>query len=275
MASSTFDDKAVLVTGAAGGIGRATALLFASRGARLFLCDVNAAGLEETASLARRHGKPVRVDSVDVSSRDAVRAHAELVHREVDAIDVLVNNAGVGVNGTFLDTSLEDWDFIVGTNLWGVIYGCHFFVPPMVRRGNWRPRREHRVGSGLCGPGGHARLCDDQIRSRRLFRGAAVRASGTPDRCLRRVSRHGEHRHYHRHALPRRARPARQGKDGRSLSQTELRTEKVAEAIVGAVERNRAFVPVGPEAWLLYAIKRASPNLAAKLMQVGRDRVGR
>src|SRR5687767_3645691 len=153
MAFSNFEDKAVLVTGAAGGIGRATALTFASLGARLFLCDVNQQALEETADLVRGHGKPVRADKVDVSSRDAMRAYAELVHQEVEAIQILVNNAGVGVNGTFLDTTLEDWDFIVGTNLWGVIHGCHFFVPPMVRRNRGGHVVNIASAAGFAAPG--------------------------------------------------------------------------------------------------------------------------
>src|SRR5439155_1020798 len=56
-------------------------------------------------------------------------------HAEHEAVDVLVNNAGVGLGGGFLDTSLEDWRWILSINLWGVIHGCHFFLPPMVRRG--------------------------------------------------------------------------------------------------------------------------------------------
>ena len=275
MASSTFDDKAVLVTGAAGGIGRATALHFASRGARLFLCDVNAAGLEETASLARRHGKPVRVDSVDVSSRDAVRAHAELLHREVDAIDVLVNNAGVGVNGTFLDTSLEDWDFIVGTNLWGVIYGCHFFVPPMVRRGTGGHVVNIASAAGFAAPGdmpayattkfgvvGFSEALRCELQEHRI--GVSAVCPGMVNTGITSATRYRGER-------------ALRDKDkmAEAFRKRNYAPEKVAEAIVAAVERNRAFVPVGPEAWLLYAIKRASPSLAAKLMQVGRDRVGR
>src|SRR6185295_669159 len=71
---------------------------------------------------------------VDVANRDEMRAFAAEVHRERDAVDILMNNAGVGLGGGFLDTSLEDWDWIVGINFWGVVHGCHFFVPPMVAR---------------------------------------------------------------------------------------------------------------------------------------------
>jgi NAD(P)-dependent dehydrogenase (short-subunit alcohol dehydrogenase family) len=73
---------------------------------------------------------------VDVSKRDAMRAFASDVHERVRAVDVLVNNAGVGLAGGILDTSLDDWEWIVSINLWGVIHGCHFFVPKMVERGS-------------------------------------------------------------------------------------------------------------------------------------------
>jgi NAD(P)-dependent dehydrogenase (short-subunit alcohol dehydrogenase family) len=275
MSSSSFDGKAVLVTGAAGGIGRAAALLFASRGARLFLCDVNAVGLEETATLAQSHGKPVRGDVVDVSNRDAMRAYAELVHGEVEALDVVVNNAGVGVNGAFLDTSLEDWDFIIGVNLWGVIYGCHFFVPPMVRRKAGGHVVNIASAAGFAAPGDMPAYAatkfsvvgfSEALRSELSEHGIGVSAicPGMVNTGITTATRYRGER-------------ALRDKDKmvEAFRKRNYAPEKVAEAIAAAVARNKSFVPVGPEAWFLYALKRASPNLAAKLMQAGRDRVGR
>ena len=64
-----------------------------------------------------------------------MRDFAEAVHREAGPVDLLVNNAGVGLAAGFLDTELEDWDWIVAINVMGVVHGCHFFVPRMVERG--------------------------------------------------------------------------------------------------------------------------------------------
>ena len=107
--------KTALIAGAGSGIGRATALACAKRGARLALCDRGASGLAETERLVRALGGERRVlaQRVDVANAEQMRAFAEAVHREAPAVDLLVNNAGVGLGGGFLDTSLEDWRWIV------------------------------------------------------------------------------------------------------------------------------------------------------------------
>jgi len=127
--------KTVLVTGAASGIGKETALAFARRGANLAICDLNEAGLGETAQQVRSLGREVVAQRVDVASRASMQEFAATVHARVPAVDILMNNAGVGLGAGFLDTSLDDWEWIVGINLKGVIHGCHCFIPPMVARG--------------------------------------------------------------------------------------------------------------------------------------------
>ena len=96
--------KRVLVTGAASGIGRETALEFARRGADLFLCDIDEAGLADTEKAIREMGREVFAIPVDVAQAEAMRAFADAVHERGGALDILVNNAGVGIGGGFLDT---------------------------------------------------------------------------------------------------------------------------------------------------------------------------
>jgi len=125
--------KTVVVTGAGSGIGRATAEAFAKDGARLAICDVRA---DRVAEVAAALGDRVLVaKQVDVSDRAQMAAFADDVHGHVDAADVVVNNAGVGLGGSFVDTTLDNWDWVLGINLKGVVHGCHFFVPKMIERG--------------------------------------------------------------------------------------------------------------------------------------------
>ncbi|HEY1556273.1 MAG TPA: SDR family NAD(P)-dependent oxidoreductase [Kofleriaceae bacterium] len=122
-------DQIVVVTGAGSGIGHATALLAASRGARVAACDVDEARLATLASELGDRAHVIR--RVDVSDRAQVAAFADAI----DAVDVLVNNAGVGLGGAFVETSLDDWDWVLGVNLRGVVHGCHYFAPKMIARG--------------------------------------------------------------------------------------------------------------------------------------------
>jgi NAD(P)-dependent dehydrogenase (short-subunit alcohol dehydrogenase family) len=132
MRNTDYCDQNVVITGAASGIGRATAAAFASRGARLFLCDVDRAGLD---SLRDELGDKVDLaEVVDVGDRAQMKAFADAVHGRVPAADVVVNNAGVGQSGGILETPLEHWDRTLRVNLMGVVHGSHFFAPPMVAR---------------------------------------------------------------------------------------------------------------------------------------------
>ncbi len=115
-------NKTVVVTGVATGIGRATALAVAQRGAQVMVCDKNAKGLEDTREAIEALGVDVWAQEVDVGSREQMGAFAEEVHRRVDAVDLLINNAGVALGARFLDTTLDDWEWITRINLFGLIH---------------------------------------------------------------------------------------------------------------------------------------------------------
>ena len=135
MDMKNLNGKTALVTGAASGIGRETALAFARRGADIVICDIDEAGMKATADAIRTLGCEVYTHRVDVANAGEMEAFADAVHARVPAVDILMNNAGVAIAGTFLATSLEDWDWILGINTRGVVHGCHFFIPAMVKRG--------------------------------------------------------------------------------------------------------------------------------------------
>lgn len=129
-----------LVTGAASGIGRAMALALADRGLRLFLVDLNQAGLDETTRLAQARGAAVEPSVLDVTDIDAVTALAESWTAAHGPMDVVLNVAGVGLFGVIEDMTHADWQRVLGVNLWGTIHVIERFVPPMIRA-----RRGHLV----------------------------------------------------------------------------------------------------------------------------------
>jgi NAD(P)-dependent dehydrogenase (short-subunit alcohol dehydrogenase family) len=124
----------VLVTGAASGIGRELALAFARAGAVVLLADIDEAGLAETSEMIEGAGAEHRSYIVDVSDRDRVEDTAAQVREEFGGLDVLVNNAGVFVWADFADTTLEDWEWLIGVNLWGPILTINAFLPGMIER---------------------------------------------------------------------------------------------------------------------------------------------
>lgn len=126
-----LSDKVAVVTGAASGIGRCLALGLRDKGCRLALVDIDARGLELVR--AELEGAQVTTHVADVSNRDRMRALADEVAAAHGAVHVLINNAGVSYEGAFNATPLEDWDHVVGVNLWGVIHGCHFFMPHLAK----------------------------------------------------------------------------------------------------------------------------------------------
>ncbi len=128
---SCFKNKVVVITGAGSGIGRCLAQQCAAKGAQLALSDVNAKGLKETlASLP--DGTKAKSYILDTSNVDQVFDHAEEVKRDFGGAHFLFNNAGVMLNGTFDHQSIEELEWQVNINMWGVIYGCKAFLPIML-----------------------------------------------------------------------------------------------------------------------------------------------
>ncbi|HXQ22622.1 MAG TPA: SDR family NAD(P)-dependent oxidoreductase [Candidatus Acidoferrales bacterium] len=268
--------KTVLVTGAGSGIGKESALAFARRGANLVVCDVNEAGLAETERQIRALGRDAMARRVDVANRDAMRDFADSVHQQVDALDILMNNAGVGLGGGFLDTGLDDWDWIVGINLMGVIHGCHFFIPKMVARrrgghvvnvasaaafaataalsaysttkfgvfGLSEALRDELAPHGI----GVTAVCPGIINTP-ITAAARLRGPNATDAARRRMIEIYQRRNYG--------------------------PERVAGNILKAVQRNRAVAPVSPEAWFIYYLKRFLPGVVFRINRMMAERMQR
>jgi NAD(P)-dependent dehydrogenase (short-subunit alcohol dehydrogenase family) len=132
----SFEGRAVVVTGAGSGIGRAIALTFAEAGARIVAADLDRVSAEQTAADAREHGVASLAVPTDVADLSAVGRLADAAYAAFGTVDILVNNAGVSMRPfrASWDTSYEDFRWLIAVNLWGVIHGHHAFVPRMLRQ---------------------------------------------------------------------------------------------------------------------------------------------
>lgn len=263
----SLSGKAALVTGAASGIGRESALAFGRRGADLVICDVDEPGLKETEAMLRSLGRDVLARRVDVADAEAMRGFAEETSAQVGALDILMNNAGVGLGASFLETSLEDWDRILRINVLGVVHGCHYFVPPMVERGagghvvNVSSAAGYLPAEALSAyvTTKYAVLgLTESLRSELRRRGIGVTAicPGIVDTPITR-------------STPLRGRYAEEGQREEMVEAYRKRgygPERVAENVLKAIQRNRGIAPVTPEAWIAWYAKRLSPALVSRLM---------
>ncbi len=124
-----------VITGAGSGLGRALSLALAKRNCRVGIADLNLDRARETLSLVELRGGRGMVAEVDVADPESVKCLAERFYGEWGRVDLLINNAGVVAAGHVGDIPLEDWRWQFDVNFWGVLYGCHFFIPSMKRQG--------------------------------------------------------------------------------------------------------------------------------------------
>ncbi|MEU4598463.1 SDR family oxidoreductase [Nocardia sp. NPDC023988] len=269
-----FDDHLVVVTGAGSGIGRETALAFARLGAEVVLSDIDELAAKRTAELVAAEGGVAHAYPLDVSDEDAVRAHADTVIAAHGVPDVLVNNAGVGQAGGFLDTPTEEFDRVLRINLGGVVNGCRAFGSAMAERGlggyivnlssmaAYSPQRDmsayatSKSAVFMFSDCLRAELADHGISVSTVCPGivhtnivATTRISG--------VSADVE--------------AATQRKFDKLYERRGYTPDKVADQIVRAVRERRDIVPVTPESWLQYRVNRIAPGavrFAARRMKL-------
>ena len=128
--------KTAIVTGAASGIGLGIATALTRAGARVALADIQKAGAEEAAHRLAAAGAQVLAVRVDVTKDDSVAAAARAVEAAWGRLHIACNDAGVPMHGTRLaDVALDDWRFVIGVNVWGVIHGIRHFLPAIQRHG--------------------------------------------------------------------------------------------------------------------------------------------
>ena len=266
-----FEHKLVVITGAGSGIGRATALAFADEGADVVITDIKSSAAADTAKLLRDKGVTAGEYTVDSSDGEAVARFAEQVRAEYGVPDIVVNNAGIGITGPFLQMSEEDWERVVNVNLWGVIHGCRAFAPMMV---------EHSEGGHIVNVASAAAFTPSKILSAYATTKAGVLMLSE---CLRAelaaegigvtavcpglvntnitnttrfvgVSAEEERR--------------RQRDSTKLYARRGFGPEGVARDVLRAIERNTALAPSTPEAHVALALSRFAPGLGRVLAKV-------
>lgn len=260
-----FGGQLVLITGAAGGIGRATAFAFAEAGARVVAVDRDAEGAARTAEMARLIGAPAAWgEAVDVSDEQAMEKLAEKVAAEYGIVDVLVNNAGIGLSGSFLETTSEDWKNVLDVNLWGVIHGCRVFGKQMADRGqgghivNTASAAAYQPSRAL--PAYSTSKAAVLMLSECLRAELAERSIGVSAICPGIVNTNITATTHFAGADAAEEKRLRQ-RTSRLYGLRNYPPEKVADAILKAVVRNQAVVPVTPEARGARLLSRISPGV--------------
>ena len=130
-----FPNKRVVITGAGSGLGRALSIEFAGMGWRIGIADINDAGAKETLKLVEQAGGKGETFLSDVTDPNAVKAMADHFFSMWGGVDILVNNAGIAIGGAVGDVPLAQWNTIFDVNFWGMLYGCHEFIPRMKAQG--------------------------------------------------------------------------------------------------------------------------------------------
>ena len=130
-----LDGRVAVITGAGAGIGRALARGLHAKGCHLALVDLDGQAAQAVATELAEAGaeRRITVHPADVADRERMRALASEVAEAHGSLHLLINNAGIGYEAAFPQTSLETWDKVLGVNLWGVIHDCHFFLPHLAK----------------------------------------------------------------------------------------------------------------------------------------------
>jgi NAD(P)-dependent dehydrogenase (short-subunit alcohol dehydrogenase family) len=263
---AAFGDTLVSVTGAGSGIGRETALAFAREGAELIVSDIDEATAKETAAQIVERGGIAHPYVLDVSDADAVERFAEQVCAEHGVPDIVVNNAGVGQAGEFLDTPADQWERVLDINLGGVVNGCRAFGRRLVDRGagghivnvaSMAAYSPSRTLNAYCTSKAAVYMFSDCLRAELDVAGVGLTTicPGTTDTNILENTRFDvrgrsdESVEKRREQLQRSFRLRRHGPD------------KAAKAIVDAVKKNKPIRPITPEAYLLYGTSRIAPQV--------------
>lgn len=264
--TKSLDNKVALVTGAGSGIGCEIAVLFAAQGAHVILSDINETGMQDTGRRIKQAGGECETHIADVSKRSDMKKLASAVREKHGALDILVNNAGIASAGRFVDTALDTWDKVLDINVKGVVHGCHYFLPDMIERGH----------------GGHVVNLASMAafvapREMSIYAASKFAVLGFSESLRCEMATHDIHVAAICPGVINtpiiantvvEGQVAERGLQEKAIDFYQKRNyppQKVAQAVLKAVLKNKSVVPVSPEAWLSYYAKRLLPGVMERL----------
>lgn len=266
--------KVAVITGAASGIGRATAVALAREGARVAAVDLDRAGLAETASRVAAVGGQATTYLVDVASRDAVYAFAQEIESAFGGADIVINNAGVAQVATVEELSYEDFEWVMNIDFWGMVYGTKAFLPQLRAKG-----RGHIVNvSSVFGL--------FAVPTQSAYNSAKFAVRGFTE-ALRHEMRDSEIKVSCVHPGGIKTNIMRNARFLQSVQQTvreEAATgfdrlarttpDRAAETIIAGIKKNKGRILIGTDAKILDIIQRLMPASYGKLLFRGSVGIG-
>lgn len=266
----TLQDKVAAITGAGSGIGRATAILMASKGCHLALSDVNEAGLKETADKARQYGVKVTTKKVDVASREQVFAWADEVVKDHGLVNIIFNNAGVALGATVQDMSYEDFEWLMNINFWGVVHGTKAFLPHIKTAGEGAIINVSSVFGLIAVPSQSAynaakfavKGFTEALREELEIEGANIGVT-----C---VHPGGIKTNIARNARVTETKGLVDEKSTREFEKAFITTpEKAAKEVVNAIMKNKRRLLIGPDAVAIDIMQRLLPTQYQRILEIG------
>ncbi|MBE1530999.1 SDR family NAD(P)-dependent oxidoreductase [Actinomadura algeriensis] len=282
MPLAQFDGALAVVTGAGSGFGRAIALALAEQGASVIAADIDLPAAERTVTLAKTLGPGGAPYEVDVADRAAMETFAAEVKEAHRVPDIVVNNAGIAVTGPFMDTGVDDWERILGVNLWGVVHGSRLFGRQMVDRVTALPNKPDKPNLGghivniasaaafapwrsmpaYCTTKSAVLMLSQSLRAELAGHRIGVTAV-CPGFANTNIAKNAT---FVGGDAADRARLAERGQ--KAVRLRGYPPEKVAERVIDAIIKNRAVVPVNFEGHLLHALSRISPGATRLLARI-------
>jgi NAD(P)-dependent dehydrogenase (short-subunit alcohol dehydrogenase family)/pimeloyl-ACP methyl ester carboxylesterase len=260
-----FGDTLVSVTGAGSGIGRETAFAFAREGAELVVSDIDEASVKDTAAQIAARGGVAHPYVLDVADAEAVERFADQICAEHGVPDIVVNNAGIGQAGRFLDTPPEQWDRVLDINLGGVVNGCRAFARRLVDRGtgghivNVASMAAYAPLQSLnayCTSKAAVYMFSDCLRAELDDAGIGLTTicPSTVDTNILASTRINAPQGKTEQV------PGRRAQLEKMFALRHYGPDKAAKAIVSAVKKNKPIRPVMPEAYFVYGVSRVLPQ---------------